>query len=406
MLDSRIDELRNFCVKVLSDLISYPTVNPPGESYREISDYFSNILNEIGFKVDVIKVPDSLLNDPEHPRYNVIARMGNGRPVVHFNGHYDVVPAGFGWKTDPFKPFISGGLVYGRGASDMKGGIASIITAAKALADSNARLNGTLELSFTPDEETGGEAGVAYIVEKGIVNPDFAVVAEPSGINNIWIGNKGVAWLLIEVYGKQAHGSTPWRGVNAFEAMIHVADRILRELKPVVERRKSKYDCGDPEGARATIMLGGEVKGGAKVNIVPGYCSFTIDRRVLLEEMSEEAAREIEEFVNNIRIPDVELKVKRISVQDASVVDSELEIVRIAVRSAEDVIGIKPRRTVCMGGLDTRFFQKKGIQAITYGPGVQEVAHMANEYVRIDDVLLMAKIYCRMVSGLMGVELS
>ena len=153
-------------------------------------------------------------------------------------------------------------------------------------------------------------------------------------------------------------------------------------------------------------MLGGEVKGGAKVNIVPGYCSFTIDRRVLPEEMSEEAAREIEEFVNNIRIPDVELKVKRISVQDASVVDPELEIVRVAVRSAEDVIGIKPRRTVCMGGLDTRFFQKKGIQAITYGPGVQEVAHMANEYVRIDDVLLMAKIYCRMVSGLMGVELS
>lgn len=405
MLDSKIDELRNFSIKVLSDLISFPTVNPPGESYREISEYLSSLLSEIGFNVEVIQTPDSIVKDPDHPRYNVIARMGSGRPVLHFNGHYDVVPAGSGWKMDPFKPFVAGGLIYGRGASDMKGGIAAIITAAKALADSNAKLGGTLELSFTPDEETGGEAGVAYIVEKGIVKPDFAIVAEPSGVDNIWIGNKGTAWLMVEIYGRQAHGSTPWRGVNAFEAMIYVADIMLKELKPMVEEKKSKYNYGDPEGAKATMMLGGEVKGGAKVNIVPGYCSFTIDRRVLPEESSEEAAREIEEFVNRIKIPNVDLRVKRISVQDASVVDPELEIVKVAVRSAEDVIGIKPRRTVCMGGLDTRFFQRKGIQAITYGPGISEVAHMADEYVRVDDILSMAKIYCRMASNLIGVYL-
>jgi len=402
MLDSRIDGLRGFSVKVLSDLISFPTVNPPGESYGEISEYLSNILSEIGFRVEVVKVQ---VDDPKRPRYNVIARMGDGRPVFHFNGHYDVVPAGPGWKTDPFKPVVTGGLVYGRGASDMKGGIAAIITAAKALADSNAKLGGTLELSFTPDEETGGEAGAAYIVERGIVNPDFAVVAEPSGIDNIWIGNKGVAWLLIEVHGKQAHGSTPWRGANAFEAMVHVAERILRELKPVVEERRSRYDYGDPEGARATMMLGGEVGGGAKVNIVPGHCYFTIDRRVLPEENSEDAAREIEEFVNGIRIPGVRIEVRRMSIQDASVIDAEQEIVKVAVRSAEDVTGIKPRRTVCMGGLDTRFFQRKGVQAITYGPGIQEAAHTADEYIRVDDILSMAKIYCRMISGLIGVEL-
>ncbi len=249
-IDKIINEQKDYLVKLLCGLIEIPTVNPPGENYREITDYLTSVLKEIGLRAEVIRVPRDVVAKyyPEYvdyPRYNVIARFSKGKgPTIHFNGHYDVVPAGSGWTMKPFKPVVKEGKIYGRGATDMKGGIATIITTAKALIEADAEFNGTIELSFTPDEETGGQTGVGYIVEEGLVKPDYAIVAEPSGLDLIWIGNKGAVWLLVEVFGRQAHGSTPWKGVNAFEKMVELAYKMIHELKPKIESKKSKYDYG------------------------------------------------------------------------------------------------------------------------------------------------------------------
>ncbi|RLG71245.1 MAG: succinyl-diaminopimelate desuccinylase, partial [Thermoprotei archaeon] len=158
-----------------------------------------------------------------------------------------------------------------------------------------------------------------------------------------------------------------------------------------------------PRGAKATINIGGEVKGGAKVNIVPGYFSFSIDRRTIPEESADEAAKEIVEFINNIakEIPDLKVNVKVMSKFNATVSEPTTELVRTAVKSAEEVLGYKPSTTVCIGGLDTRYFQEKGVRAITYGPGVPSTAHMADEYIKIDDMVKMAKIYARIITRLL-----
>ncbi|HIQ04033.1 MAG TPA: ArgE/DapE family deacylase [Desulfurococcales archaeon] len=409
-VDKRIEELRDFTVKTLCDLISYPTVNPPGDKYREITEYLTSVLKELGLDVRVFEVPKHIVakyypDYADYPRYNIIARVSKGSgPVIHFNGHYDVVPAGSGWTMNPYKPVVRDGRVYGRGASDMKGGIATIITMAKAIVESDIEFNGTIELSFTPDEETGGQTGVGYIVEQGIVKPDYAIVAEPSSLNMIWIGNKGAVWLLVEVFGKQAHGSTPWRGINAFEMMVKLAYRIIYELKPKIELKKSKYEYDEPEGAKATITIGGEVRGGAKVNIVPGYYAFTIDRRVIPEETVDEAEREILNFIDKVRrdIPELNVKTRVLAKFDATVTDPTTPLVQTAIKSAEEVLKTKPRVTVCIGGLDTRYFQTRGIQAITYGPGIPAVAHTSDEYIHIDDMVAMAKIYSRIVLSLLA----
>ncbi len=405
-----VDGLRDWSVDVLSRLIEVPTVNPPGENYDRMAEVLEKILSEHGIEVKVHEVPRSIVEKyyPEHadkPRYIVIARLREGRgPVLHFNGHYDVVPAGSGWSTDPFKPVVKDGRLYGRGASDMKGGIASIIVALRAMAEKGVPGSGVVEASFTPDEETGGETGVGYMLEAGLVKPDYAVVAEPSTPTNIWYGNKGAVWALVEVYGKQAHGSTPWHGVNAFEHMVELAYLMVRELKPRIESRRSRYDYEEPEGAKATITIGGEVRGGAKVNIVPGYYAFSIDRRVIPEEDVEEAAREIIEFVEEAkkRIPGLNARVRILSKFPATVTDPHSRLVEALAESVKEVIGVEPRRTVCIGGLDTRYFQERGIEAATYGPGEGSVAHMADEYIEIENVVKVAKVYVVLASKLLG----
>ncbi len=406
-LDKAVESNRRFFVDTLCKLISIPTVVPPGEHYSELTETLEKLLIELGFDVKVYEVPRNIVEKcyPEYadyPRYIVVARIGSQRPTIHINGHYDVVPPGSGWSRDPFRPTVEDGKVYGRGATDMKGGIATAITFAKSLVESHQTIPFTLELSFTPDEEIGGLTGVKYMLESRIVNPDYAIVAEPSGIDNVWYGNKGSVWLLVEVFGKQAHGSTPWLGVNAFEKMVELVYKMIHELKPRIESKISRYEYEDPRGARATINIGGEIRGGAKINIVPGYVAFTIDRRVIPEESAEEALNEILSFIEEAKkaIPDLNVNVKVLGISDAVVTDPEQPIVKAFVESIREVVG-RARRTVCIGGLDTRYFQKMGIPAVTYGPGEPSVAHLADEYIPIDHYEVVAKVYGRAINRLL-----
>ena len=129
-----IDKHLEWAISVLKKFIEIPTVNPPGERYGDFVSEASKVLEELGFSVEIHEVPKGVVEKyyPEyadHPRYIVIGRLGGGRPTIQFNGHYDVVPPGAGWSTDPFKPTIREGRLYGRGSVDMKGGIAASLLA-------------------------------------------------------------------------------------------------------------------------------------------------------------------------------------------------------------------------------------------------------------------------------------
>ncbi len=405
----KIDELREYYVKLLKDMVSIATVVPPGENYKEFVNYGKEVLKELGMEVNVVEVPRDYLEKhiPEmkdYPRYILLGRLkGSGETVLHFNGHYDVVPPGSGWKTNPFKPVEADGKLYGRGASDMKGGIVSVLTAIRALIESGAEINGTLEVSMTPDEEIGGMCGANYMLEAGLVKPNYCIIAEPSGYDRIWIGHKGTLWGEIVVYGKTAHASTPWLGVNAFEKAVKLANRLIEQLKHKVESKVTKYETDIPEGKKATIVLGSIVKGGVKINVVPDKVVFQFDRRVLPEENFENVVREVEEIIEEAKKEDPELKAefKVLFKAKPAAISPESKLALAMKEAVKEVIGKEPKLTLSTGFLDARFFVEKGVETLTYGPGNLSQAHVANEYIELDKIPIVSKAYISAIMKLL-----
>jgi succinyl-diaminopimelate desuccinylase len=390
-------------VSLLSKLISIPTVNPPGEKYQEFVEFAEKYFKSLGLDTELVEVPKSEVAKhcaecADYPRLILLARLGE--PKIHFNGHYDVVPPGplESWRvTKPFEPVYREGRLYGRGAVDMKGGLTSIMLAVEKAVSAGLK---NFEVSFVPDEEIGGETGAGYLARSGKIKAPWVVIAEGSGEDNIWIGHRGLVWFLVEVYGKQAHGSTPWLGLNAFEGAVYIAYR-LQEYVKAISTRVSKYEYDDPRGARPTVTIGGEVRGSVKTNVVPGYFAFSVDRRVIPEEDLEQVKREFIEFVEKVakEIPHkVEVKVTNVS--EAALVEPSHPLVETLAAAAEAVTGKKPRRTVCIGGLDARFFIKAGIPTVTYGPGPIGVAHAPDEYVEIRQVVNVAEVYFNLIKTL------
>jgi len=403
-----VDRDFEWAVKILKEIISIPTINPPGEHYGEFKDYIVEILRDIGMDVHVHKVPKDYvsMHYPDYadkPRYIIIARIGKNKPVLQFNGHYDVVPPGSGWSRDPFKPHVSDEKLYGRGAVDMKGGIAATLLAIKTVISLLGEPeNGSLEIALVPDEEIGGKTGTGYLVEYLGV-PDYTVIAEPSNTNNVWIGHKGALWGFIEIYGKQAHGSTPWHGVNAFEYMVRVALDMIREYNAKLDSKHSAYDYGDPRAAKPTINLGGEVVGGAKINVVPGYYAFSFDRRLIVEEKLEEVEKEIREFIDEIskkyKQNGVEIKLKIVSKLAPAFTSPNNILVKTLIDIGKN-LGLNIRPIVCVGGLDLHYYTTKGVTAIAYGPGPTDLAHQANEYVSLKELRTAAKVYAGLINTL------
>lgn len=398
----RVESNKEFSVKFLEKIVSIPTVSPWGEGYEEFAKTSREVLEGVGVSVEIHRVPQDYV-DPRVPpegrgraRYIVLARIGSRDNVVlHFNGHYDVVPGGPGWRvTDPFKPRIIDGRLFGRGATDMKGGIAAVATAMASLSSYAERLGIGVEAVFVPDEEIGGSTGTGYVVEKGLARGRYVVIAEPSGLGQIYIGHKGAVWGEVIVKGRTGHGSTPWLGVNAFEKATLLAREMFEKLVPRIESRKSKYEYDLREGNKATIMIGGYLRGGEKINQIPGEVVFSFDRRLIVEERSDDAWREIKEFIEDAaKRLGVEVELRHVHAMEPVIVDPGSKIFSAIERGAEIVTGMKPRKIVCIGGLDMRYYAAAGYEVATYGPGVLEAAHTPDEYIEIEDLVRASKIY-------------
>src|SRR5262249_49066616 len=150
-----------------AEMVRIPTVNPPGDVYADCARLIGERLARFGYEVEYLAADGRPEHTPSHPRVNVMGvRKGEGGgPTLHLNGHLDGVPAGAGWTVDPFGGLLRDGRLYGRGTGDMKAGLASAIYAAEAVRHAGVRLPGTVEVSGTVDEESGGFAGVAYLAE-------------------------------------------------------------------------------------------------------------------------------------------------------------------------------------------------------------------------------------------------
>jgi succinyl-diaminopimelate desuccinylase len=293
--------------------------------------------------------------------------------------------------TEPFKPILINGRVYGRGASDDKGGVTALILLAKRIGELR-EFDGCVEFSFTPDEEVGGFTGVNYLLGS-ITRPDYAVVAEPTGLGVIWVGSMGMVQLDVVIRGVPAHASQPQLGVNAFEDGVKVAYAIITGLKGGIEGRSYM-------GERAVMTLGGLVKGGLGRNIVPDYFSFSIDRRLLPNEDVNESIREIMDYIEEIRgkfSVRSAVDVYVINTIDAALNREDSMLVKGLVKAIGDVVHLSPKLMVSRTPVDTRYFQRSGTDAVTYGPGDISSAHGPDEYISVDDIIKASEVYLRLI---------
>src|SRR5438128_3499138 len=238
---AEVDRAADEIVQFTADLVRIPTVNPPGDAYDVCARFLGEQLRRCHFDVEYIVADGRPEHTAGHPRVNVVgSRRGRGGPVVHLNGHFDVVPPGDGWTLDPFAGIVRDGKIYGRGTCDMKAGSAAAVFAAEAIRRAGIELPGTLEISGTVDEESGGFAGVAWLAERGRIakgRTDYVIIPEPLNVDAICIGHRGVYWFELTTRGRIAHGSMPFLGVNAIEGMGHVLAAISHELNPVLAGR-------------------------------------------------------------------------------------------------------------------------------------------------------------------------
>ncbi len=303
---AEVDRATDEIVRYTADLVRIPTVNPPGSEYEACAHFIGDDLERRGFAVEYIAAEGLPEHTARFPRVNVVGSRRGGRgPVVHLNGHFDVVPAGEGWTVEPFGGLVRDGRIYGRGVCDMKAGIAAALFAAEAIQRAGVRLPGTIEISGTVDEESGGFAGVAYLAEGGRIaagRTDFVIIPEPLNVDRICIGHRGVYWFEVTARGRIGHGSMPFLGVNAIEGMGRLLQLLREELKPALAARTTAVPVV-PLGARhATINIngidGGQPVGGIQTPCVADLCRAVFDRRFLIEEGFDAAKAEIEQFVS------------------------------------------------------------------------------------------------------------
>ncbi len=378
------DELLGFA----HGLIAAPSENPGGTE-DEAAAVASEILTGLG------AAPETIRGDADRP--SVLARFGDGAGArLAWNGHLDVVPAGdpATWEHPPFAAEIADGRLVGRGAADMKGAIASALAAASAIRRAGIELGGALEFHLAADEELAGIHGTRVLWERGLLDQDACIVGEPSELQ-IGLAERGGAWITATARGTAAHGSQPHRGVNAITSMA----RLLLRIEEVLPEREHAL-VGRPSVNAALIT------GGSAPNVVADRCEVDIDRRVIPGETDPaEVLAPFERLGEDIRAdhPEVDLSFRVREWTDAAEADPGSEIAAICRDAVRRQTGRMPDDAGFTGITDARFYINEAqIPTVILGPGSLSVAHTANEWVSVEDLVAAARIYAEVFVRFLG----
>ena len=415
-IESRRDEL----VVLTQALVRIPTVNPPGEFYRDICELIGERLRVRGFSIEMLRAEGSPGDSDRYPRWNVVARREGAAPgqCVHFNSHIDVVELGSGWTTDPFAGEVKDGRVYGRGTCDMKGGLATSIVAAEAFIDLYPDFAGAIEISGTADEETGGFGGVAWLAEKGFFSPNrvqHVIIPEPLNKDRICLGHRGVWWAEIETHGRIAHGSMPFLGDSAIRHMGAVLTEMEKSLFPALAEKRTAMPVVPPQARQSTLNInslhGGqdepeEGNTGFPAPVVAHSARMIIDRRYLIEESPDAVRREMLDLLERVKAqrPGFSYEIRDLWSISPTMTERDAPVVSAVSAAIGKVLGTGPDYVVSPGTYDQKHIDRIGRMhnCIAYGPGILDLAHQPDEYVGIEDMVDSAKVMALALKHLLG----
>lgn len=367
-------------VELLHALIETPSVNPSlevgGQGEAEIAELCAGWLEGWGFEVEI--VGDEIGEGVARP--SVVARHGSGRPTLLFNGHLDTVGVS-GMSIAPFRSVARDGRITGRGACDMKGGVASLLAAARSLARTGH--GGTLVVALSADEEHAS-IGMQRLVERGL-RASAAVVCEPTGLF-VMPAHKGFVWVEARFVGRAAHGSRPEVGIDA----IRHAAAFLTELDALE---------ADLAGRAAHPLLGtgsihaGTIRGGTAASVYPERCTLLLERRTLPGETAQCVIDELEAAVGRAaaRHPSMKVELEVTLERPGTEVSRDHPLVQgllTASREAGIPSGVGPMTA----WVDAAWLNEAGVPAVCYGPGSIAHAHAADEWVEADEVRRCASV--------------
>jgi succinyl-diaminopimelate desuccinylase len=390
---SLIDQVNlNSLTKVTSDLIKFRTESEHGNDFEQAANYLLRILDRMDFETQILGKTD---------RPILVGTWKNSRKGINFclHGNYDVVPVGdpTDWEKDPFVPVLESGRLYGRGSVDMKGGLAVICEVARILTTDDANFQGNLFITLTSDGEIGSKYSFRLLKDSRILprgKGSFGLVPECSGLDTIWNAAKGVLWYEVTILGKQAHGSLPSKGINAFEHMCELITSKLSSYKLQVESRKSEMKGEFPDSSYAVMNIGGFSSSGWNITTIPGTARFSIDRRLIPEEDIKKADEEIQTLMEEYSTQaGVLVEVNQLLRAPSGYLEEQHPLCQILSKSAESILSKSPQFGLCSGHFDIHLFNAYGIPMLAYGPGDLAKAHAPNEFVEIHQLEKLAKIY-------------
>ena len=387
-----VDEI----VRLATDLIEAPSINPGGSEQAAVN-ILAAACSDLGCTVTLREVA------PGRP--NLVATLpGGAGPGLMFLGHSDVVPAGPGWSGDPFWVRTIDDRLIGRGATDMKGGLAAIVGAMAALSrlrDRGTTLDGPVRLVCTVDEEEHG-LGVRAFVEDPVGARSGGhsflgcVVAEPTDMD-IVRGCRGVSYLRIEVTGRAAHSGRPSDGRSAIDAAARVVEVIRADHARLA-------DAPDPLLGPGTWNVG-TISGGQSTSVVASGCRMSVDRRLLPDEDAAGVADRVRTLITaaGIDTDGIGIEVRPIMETPGFVTDADHLLVTAAAGAVADV-GPRPEITGWTAACDGGFVHRDlGIPTIVLGPGdLTEQAHRPDESIAIGDLDTAARAYALLASRLLS----
>ena len=363
-------------VRLTAELVEANTVNPPGNEYLAVK-VVERYIKTYGIQYNVFEKVKG--------RTNIVGYIGNGAPIMLVACHLDVVPPGDGWDIEPFKAVVKNGRIYGRGTSDNKGQMASMMVLARFLKENESKLNGSFLLIGVADEEKGSDLGLKYLLDECKITADFAIIPDIAhNMKMIDVAEKGALFLEITSHGKQSHGSTPEKGVNAIWDMIELLNRL----------KNIKFKCASHELFTPPTLNLGTISGGAASNIVPAKCKVKLDIRYLPGETEDEILNNIKEMMASVKKhnPTAQFEIVIDSSLPPTKVSANNPLVDLITTHTEYVLAGRPRVMGISGTTVTKQLIEKDITAVGFGPGDDDQAHVANESIEIKELVDFGKI--------------